>query len=158
MFACFHLVILNLCFFRKSSWVYFGIFFLAFVRCKFFTGGRAREVRADLGPLVPLKFLFGSVFLLIFHWFVASCRSQPCGFSETKTFATLRFGLFLFPLSWCNRCYFCQNYNLTRQNLGSQKSFSEGLKYPIGSLTLLLIACPFILSNKVAEFMLIVPN
>ena len=32
---------------------------LAFVRCEFFTGGCVCDIRADLGPVVSLKSLFG---------------------------------------------------------------------------------------------------
>ena len=59
MSSCFHLVILLVLEFTLQ--VHFGIFFVVFVRCKFFTGGRVCEVRADLGSLVPLKFLFGFI-------------------------------------------------------------------------------------------------
>ena len=54
-------------------------------------GGCVCDVRVDLGSLVSLKFLFGLAIktnVLVFHWFTASCRSQPCRFSKTKTLPT----------------------------------------------------------------------
>ena len=69
--------------------------------------------------------------VLVFHWLIASCQSKLCRFSGTKTFYHAAFALFLFPLSWWNLWYFCQNYNLTRRNRGSEKSFSEGFEYPL---------------------------
>ena len=63
MFSCFHLVILLVLEFMLTSQIYLSPFLeyssLAFVRCEFFTGGCVCDVRADIGPVVSLKFLFG---------------------------------------------------------------------------------------------------
>ena len=68
--------------FRKLSYCS-----LAIARCQFLIGGRVFDVRADLGSfMVSLKFLFGLLTtVLVIHCFVASCKSQPCRFSSTKT-------------------------------------------------------------------------
>ena len=68
MSSCFHLVILLVLEFMLRSLEYSSLLSSG---VSFFTGGRVCEVRADLGSLVPLKFLFGFVgfsFSLVFSF------------------------------------------------------------------------------------------
>ena len=53
----------------------------------FHMGGRVCDVRVDLG-LSWSSCLGLLTSILDFHWFVASCRSQPCRFNNTKTLPT----------------------------------------------------------------------
>ena len=64
-FSCFDLLFLLVLEFMLSSRIYLMSFqeysLLVIVRCQFFIGGRAFDVRADHGSLVSFKFLFGFV-------------------------------------------------------------------------------------------------